>query len=513
VLVVSSFSTAYRLYKSEVAAALLLVVAPACGASHAIEVEGVQPSASCEADGDACNTAETAVAIPTSSTATGQGAAAASMVPRTVEDFLETIPRGDPGQVVAIPEDDAAQFFNDKEVHKVDLTVNPDDLALIDSDPSAETYIEADAIIDGKQLGRVGLRYKGSAGAFIAPCTSAMFPGEARGAKVGKCSMKLDFDHVSSEQRFYGLKKLNLHAMGRDASLFREQLGYSLFREMGVATSRTTYSRVTINGELEGLFLGVEQVDGRFTRARFTEGGQGNLYKELWPTTLDPGVVRASLETNEEDDDTSIMSWLAFATAVNVEPSAALAWIDRDYMQRFIAVDRMILNDDGAFRFYCNNFFGIDLGRSRNHNFYWYESPVGTRMWLIPWDLDLSFAGALRTRVEKEWRDDSRCDCYLAETTERASPQRAPACDPLFAELRDALQDYDQVVDDLLKGPLGPDAVAEKLERWTKLLMPTVQETAGVNSAPSVMAWQEAIDTLRSVIDHSRETRGSWPGH
>jgi hypothetical protein len=332
-----------------------------------------------------------------------------------------------------------------------------------------------------------------------------------RGPKVGKCSMKLDFDRVNAEQRLHGLKKLNLHAMGRDPSMLREQLGYSLFREMGVATPRTTYARVVINGQLEGLFLAVEQIDGRFTRARFTQGGKGNVYKEVWPNTMDPGRIRAALETNEDDEDTSVMSMLAFAATVQLEPRAALRWLDRQYMLNYIAVDRMILNDDGALRWYCYTVRGFDLGRGSNHNFYWYESPVGTKMWLIPWDLDLSFAGAVRTRIDRDWRDASRCDCHVADVGEPASPQRAPACDPLTGEVADWLDDYEEVVDKLLAGPLSGEAVDAKLLRWVALIEPNVQEAAGVKSSPDESAWQDAVSYLRRVIDYARESRGQWP--
>jgi spore coat protein CotH len=414
--------------------------------------------------------------------------------------------------VVATPQDDAAAFFTDARIHDVDLTISPDDLALIDSDPSAEMYVNADVTVDGEALGSVGLRYKGSAGAFIAPCTAAERPGQLRGPKVGKCSMKLDFDRVDADQRLHGLKKLNLHAMGRDNSMLREQLGYSLFREMGVATPRTTYSRVVINGELEGLFLGVEQIDGRFTRARFTQGGKGNVYKEVWPNSLDPGRYRAALETNEDDPDTSVMSMLGFATAVQLEPSLALSWLDREYMLRFITVDRMILNDDGPFRWYCAGTFPRDFGFGWNHNYYWYESPVGTRMWLIPWDLDLSFAGAARTRIDTDWRDASRCDCHYADVGEPASPQRPAACDRLTGEVADWLDDYDSYVDKFLDGAMSADAVDTKLMRWIDLIAPVVKEAAGVNSAPSESAWQEGVSTLRDAVEHSRETRGHWPG-
>ena len=75
------------------------------------------------------------------------------------------------------------------------------------------------------------------------------------------------------EQRFFGLKRLQLHASINDPTLMRERLSYSLFREFGVPTVRQTYctvKRVGAEGD-EGDHLGVhiltEVLDGRWTRA------------------------------------------------------------------------------------------------------------------------------------------------------------------------------------------------------------------------------------------------------
>jgi hypothetical protein len=170
------------------------------------------------------------------------------------------------------------------------------------------------------------------------------------------------------------------------------------------------------------------------------------------------------------------------------------------------------LNDDGAFRWYCFTAFGLDLGLGSNHNYFWYESPIGTRMWLIPWDLDLSFAGAARTRIDRDWRDASDCSCHYAEgLMESASPQRAPACDGLTGTLARWLSDYDETVDELLRGPLAAERVDARLLRWVELLSPLVEQSAGRRGAPSVSQWHDAVAQLRVTIDHIRATRGTWP--
>jgi spore coat protein CotH len=155
--------------------------------------------------------------------------------------------------------------------------------------------------------------------------------------------------------------------------MMREQLGYGLYREMGVAAPRTAYARVVINGQLEGLFLAVEQIDGRFTRSRFSdEGGEGNLYKEIWPLYDDAAQYRSALESNK-GSETNVDKILAFAAQIRTDPGAATAWVDRDYTLRYIAVDRVILNDDGVFHWYCFIPQGNNNGLYGNHNYYWYE--------------------------------------------------------------------------------------------------------------------------------------------
>lgn len=155
---------------------------------------------------------------------------------------------------------------------------------------------------------------KGSVGGFLKPCTNADLGG-VPGPKVGKCSIKLSFDEVDPEARFYGLKKLNLHSMNQDPSMMRDRLAYAMFRENGVPASRAVHARVMFNGKLQGLFIAVEQVDGRFTRSRFTEGGKGNLYKEIWPMHTDAAAYTNALVTNE-DQMPSVQRMLDFHTAI-----------------------------------------------------------------------------------------------------------------------------------------------------------------------------------------------------
>jgi spore coat protein H len=411
-------------------------------------------------------------------------------------------PGGEPGEIIAEPTDEASALFSGDTVKNYELTIAPEDLATLDSMPSAEAYVPASVTIDGEHVDNVGVRYKGSAGAFIRPCTASITPGRSTGPKVGKCSMKLAFDYVDDAARFHGVKKLNLHSMGRDLTYMREQLGYAMYREMGVASPRTAYVRLVINGKLEGLFLAVEQIDGRFTRSRFSEGGEGNLYKEVWPVYDDPVVYRNALESNK-GDTTNVDKMLAFAQTLKTMPKASTAWVDRDYTLRYIAVDRVLRNDDGVFHFYCGG-SGNNPGPFGNHNYYWYEAEHAGRMWLIPWDLDVSLANEPRTFIDFEWSAQTTCMCHIAI----GFPQRAPSCDPLVAQFAMWRDDYDSMVDTFLSGPFAQDAVDAKLDAWSKQIAPFVDEAAGLGGAPDGVQWDDELLQLRYVLQGVRDNRG-----
>jgi hypothetical protein len=397
---------------------------------------------------------------------------------------------GDPGRVIAEPEDDAQWVFDQKHVRTYNIEIDPTDLAKIDADPAAETYANAKLEVDGEAIGPVAVRYKGSVGAFYTPCTAATGPGQTTGPKVGKCSMKIDFDRIDPKLRFYGLKKLNLHSLGRDASLMRERLGYAMFREFGIVAPRAMHARVLINGELEGLFIAVEQLDGRFTHSRFSDGGDGNLYKEVWPLTDTPDAYRMALETNE-GADTPVDKMIAFKRAIDRGAAESFKWIDARYMFDYIAADRLIINDDGAFHWYC----------TRNHNYYWYEAERADRVWLIPWDLDGAFEGGTeRVHMTTPWNAVAACFC--------AGFQQPAQCDRLTSQWASRDAEYQRSVDDFIAGPFAEDNINAKLATWTEQVDAMVQDASGLHGAPTYVQWQDGFATLQAVIQRSRAHRG-----
>jgi spore coat protein H len=294
--------------------------------------------------------------------------------------------------------------------------------------------------------------------------------------------------------------------MNADSSMLRDRLGYRMFREMGVAAPRAVHARVQINGKSEGLYIAVEQIDGVFTRSRFTEGGEGNLYKEIWPLHDGAPVYAAALETNE--DQGNVQHMLDFRAAVQESGAAAERFYKRDYMMRYLAVDRVTVNDDGAVRMLCTKtaeLTGNNPGPYGNHNYYWYEELQSGRMWLIPWDLDKSFDATSDVRIFPEWTASAACSC-----TEHPfyGSQIPAACDPVIKHFQSALSDYERAVDAFVAGPFAKEHVDTLIAGWVKQIRSHVAETAGQNGAPSVDQWETAVDDLRRIVEDARKNRG-----
>jgi hypothetical protein len=423
----------------------------------------------------------------------------------------DLVDAGPGGGAVSEPDDEAAFIYDQDEFRTFDILLSPENLAFINDDPVAEQYVEGSIVFDGVEYGPVGVRYKGSFGAWVG-CTEAATPENplgVGGAKTcPKLSIKVSFNWSDPEGRFFGLKKLQFHAMNHDPSMMRERLGYKLFRDMGVPAPRAVHARVLINGVLSGVYINVEYIDGRFTRSHYTDG-KGNLYKEVWPTysanqpTTTPGSLLAALRTNE-DEDPSVEKMIRFGEDVmSVEgddrATVISDWMDVDNTMRMVAVDRTIRADDGLFHFYCGP-------PCSNHNFYLYEEEGSDRAWVIPWDLDNSFVVIREAglnadsfvKVMDEW-DDHSVTCQPRAGGAAFSPrQLPPSCDPLINGWASFGDLYDDAVDELVNGPFAASRVDQLLADWDAQITAAVDESYAANDEQlSAAAWQAGITDFR----------------
>ena len=205
----------------------------------------------------------------------------------------------------------SSYIFDQKKLSTFELNLPPADLAKIDADPSAEEYVAGSLTFEGETISQVGIRYKGSIGAYVG-CLSGTDWANPSGRKTcTKLSMKIKINWNDSEARFYGLKKLQFHSQNHDDSQMRDRLGYWFFRKMDVPAPRAIHARLLVNGKYMGLFALIEQIDGRFTRQNF-EDGTGNLYKEIWPLRSNGNPFSEqeyleNLKTNKDENPNAAM--------------------------------------------------------------------------------------------------------------------------------------------------------------------------------------------------------------
>jgi hypothetical protein len=389
-----------------------------------------------------------------------------------------------------------------------------------------DRYVQAALKVGDTELPAIGVRYKGNYS--IWGCVDYATGERVKRVEpvfgnVDVCqrfSLKLDINRYDDNFRMDGLKKVNLHAMGADASKMRERLGYSLFRDAGLLASRTAHARVYINGVYHGLFLAVEEVDGRFTANRFPDDGDGNLYRDLWPTAqLTASDAKKALRTNEEVPDVSdfLAMSAAFAASTDADFATRLApFLDFDQLARTIVVDRAIANFDGVLAFY----YGPGWGPS-NGNYFWYDTGGG-RFTLIPWDFDKTFLypepnfwsdnAPNGQNIVPNWNvitdgcQGYTCSFDAAVTSNGVTRSNsygvyALACDAFLYRLRSVIYDRQKALaDTFLAGPFSAASVDAKLNAWRNQVAAAVKEDPLMDSTQ----WQGAVEDLRATLPKLR---------
>lgn len=384
-------------------------------------------------------------------------------------------------------------------------------LDYINSDPTAEIYVEGSLTYNGETISPIGIRYKGSVGAFVGGVSGENWANPSGRKTATKLSMKFKIDWKGYHSTFYNLKTLQLHSMNLDNSQMHDRLGYWLFRKMGVPAPRCVHTKLYINGEYNGLFSLVEQIDEQFTEYHFSDGS-GNLYKEVWPLKSNNSIqsdkkfFQGLVTNNFQGTNIDIIKSFA-ENILNANDSKIQTVIDHHMdLNKTIAlavVDRAIRNDDGPFHWYC------DWGSCEPHNFFWYENPTTNKTHLIPWDLDNAFENIISnsnpvTPIADSWGDTTN-NCQSFEYGEWQIYQKSAACDRIIGALARYDLEYQQLKDSLINGPMSEFTVNSLIDQWATQITNATQEAHNMhNDALNPTTWQNAIIELKSQLEHAR---------
>ena len=293
------------------------------------------------------------------------------------------------------------EVFEDEAVKRVDIVITEarwqsmlDDMTetygafgsggsggnLIDTDEDP-IFVPAEVFYNGIEWYRVGVRFKGN---------SSLQSSWQNG--IIKLSFKLDFDEFEDDypqidnQRFYGFKKLHLKNNYDDKSMLREKVAGDVFRNAGLASSRTAFYTLYVDyGEgptYFGVYTMVEDVENTLLEDHFGND-DGNLYKpdgdaaSFAAGTYDEDEFVK--KNNEDEADFSDVANLLSVLNDDSRTTDAETWrtdleavFDTDVFLKYLAANTVLQN--------------WDTYGKMTHNYYLYNNPDNDKLTWIPWD-------------------------------------------------------------------------------------------------------------------------------
>lgn len=272
-------------------------------------------------------------------------------------------------------------LFDDSYVHRIDVTFTQnnfwDSLEYYYNEAFSNggdvKYMMTTVSIDGVMIDSVGFKEKG------------YYSNWGAMGSVKK-PFKVSLSKYVTDQKYDGLKKINLSNGFEDPTIMRDVLAYKFMRDAGINAPRTAYAKVYLNNTYWGLYVMVEEIDKRFLKNWFTND-EGNLFKCINNTSLSWQGNTVSeyedefeLQTNEDLNDWS--QFLRFVDQVNNSGSnfndSIDAVLDVNRYLYVLAADVIMYNWDSYY----------EHGR----NFFIYNNPADSRMNWIPWDYNLAFS-------------------------------------------------------------------------------------------------------------------------
>ncbi|GAB1443127.1 hypothetical protein MASR2M39_19660 [Ignavibacteriales bacterium] len=274
---------------------------------------------------------------------------------------------------------DWEKVFDDSEVGRIDITIDPDDLAWIYANVTSDVEFPATMRFQNKwfdeTLDSIGFRLRGN--------TSR---------QAQKKSFKIAINSFFQGRNFHGLEKLNLNGEHNDPSIVRSKLSFEKFGQIGLKGSRSCHMEVYINGRYYGLYISVEHIDEEFLERNYADDS-GNLWKCLWPADLqylgeNPssyitlGGSRPAYELSTNEDEMDFSSLIRLTRILNNTP-----------VSKLIDSLETTLDYVDALKYFSMN---ILLGQwddywSNMNNYYLYHEPANNLIHVIPYDYDNTF--------------------------------------------------------------------------------------------------------------------------
>lgn len=295
-----------------------------------------------------------------------------------------SVKQGQPGPAVGV--DDARkysseEFYDPTALRTIFLEFEQDDweqeLAIF---KPTDVEVPAKMTVDGVDYPKVGVRFRGASSFFTVP------DGLKR-------SLNISMDYDDQKQNLLGYTSLNLLNCNGDDSLMSSAL-YSYIASQRIATPKTNFVKVVINGHSWGVYANSQQFNKQFLQENF-ETTKGNRWKVPGSPHGDGGLrylgedveeYRARFELKSKENDQAWQDLIHLCKVLNQTPVAdlenALAPIlDIDGALWFLAVDVATSNSDGYW--------------ARASDYSIYQSTDG-KFHILPYDMNEAFQSKTR---------------------------------------------------------------------------------------------------------------------
>ena len=422
-----------------------------------------------------------------------------------------------------------SRLFDTSRVHTIEITAENWDEIIANA--AEEKYRECSIVIDGENLGRVGIRAKGNTS-----LSSVASLGSTR------YSFKVEFNHYVKGKKYHGLDKLSLNNLIQDATMMKDYLAYCLMGRMGVPSPLCSYVQITVNGEPWGLYLAVEGVEDAFRdRNGMTKG---ELYK---PDSISFGGGRGNgrefdIEKFREQEESGasfsppegvmqqpgggfnfgmgsndvklIYSGDDPANYSNIFDNAKTKISNKD-KERLIAslkklnegedLDSVVNKDEvitylAVHNFLCNDdsYTGMMV-----HNYYLYERKG--KLSIIPWDYNLGFGGFSASTDATSTVNSPIDDPVSGGTTDSR-----PLISWIFSD-EESLAAYHDTYSRFLSECVESGWLEEEITRVQEMIKPYAESDPTAFFTPE--AHEKAVSTLKTFCAKRAESvRGQLEG-
>lgn len=376
--------------------------------------------------------------------------------------------------------------FDDSRVRRIDLLVSRENWNLMHADPGAKVEVEADAVVFGRRLERVGLSMRGN--------FSLLNANE-------KKPWQIDTDAYIPGQEYQNLRQLLLANNLGDPSLMGEKLIYDLLEFAGVPASQVCFVEVWVevidDAPQPPAFLGVyslvERVDMKFIANRLgRDSTGGNLYKanhflrgaadlvyygdsiEDYASPTTQGLYRYGLVSNEGRADYSDL--INLCRVIDGE--------EYESPEAFAEALEQVFNVDGFLRYMAVQMAVMtwDFYPNTGNNFYLYHDPATGRFEWFPWD--------------QTWGGNISAPLFSMPREGLRLVERAPLFDRVF-EVPRYRETYAAYLDLLIRERFNRDYLGAEARRWHDLVAPHLRQGNGdpMYFGPTAMSSLEAFDT------------------